>query len=57
VTKGRACFEASRLEDLNFCWDFGRGIRAQVVNKLSFIDVEEKIPENAKMTISRLDLE
>jgi hypothetical protein len=57
VTKGIAFREASRLEDLNFCWDFDGGIKAEVVKKLGFIDVHEKMPEEAKMTVSRLDLE
>jgi hypothetical protein len=57
VTKGPALREASKHEDLNLFWYFDSEITAEVVNKLDSINVHEKMPENAKMTVSRLDLE
>jgi hypothetical protein len=57
VTKGPALREASKPEDLNLYWHVDGGIKAEVVKKLDFIDVHEKIPGKAKMTVSRLDFE
>jgi hypothetical protein len=57
VTKDPALREASKPEDLNLFWYFDSGIKAEVANKLDFIDAHEKIPGNAKMTVSRPDFE
>jgi hypothetical protein len=49
--------EACKFEGLNLFWDFDGGITAEVVKKVDFIGGHEEIGENAKMTVSAVDLE